>query len=356
MKKRGIIIIVALLATLALIIFVLQTNKAENAATTAIVAEGNSGAVAVNTEKATKSVINLDFGANGTFAANQDLVLSAENSGRVNRVLVDEGAHVSKGQVLARIDDELLSVDVQTAQANYQNALRDLERYESSYKTGGVTRQQLDNARLNVKTLKARVQAASRKSSDANIKAPISGIINKRFIEQGSFVNPGAQLFEIVDVSTLKLKVAANESQIVNLKTGQRVAIKSTVFPDVNFYGKISFIAPKADNSLNFPVEIEVNNSADNTLRAGMYGTAVFDFHQQQATLTIPRTAFVGSVNSNKIFVLSGDTAKERQVTAGRILGERVEILDGLKEGERVITSGQINLVDGTKVQVVNQQ
>src|SRR5690606_15523211 len=160
----------------------------------------------------------LDFTANGTFAANQDLTLSAENAGRVTRVLVDEGSRVSKGQIVARIDADLLNVDVETARANYQTATRDLERYESSFKTGGVTQQQLDNARLNVRTSRARLESANIKSGDANIKAPISGIVNKRFIEQGSFVNPGAQLFEIVDVSKLKLKVTANETQVVNLK------------------------------------------------------------------------------------------------------------------------------------------
>jgi RND family efflux transporter MFP subunit len=352
MTKKGIITVVAILASLASIILILKNNKKKNAEATTVVADGNSGAVAVSTEKVVQSDINLDFSSNGNFAANQDLTLSAENSGRVTKVLVDEGSYVSKGQIVARIDDELLDVDVQTAQANYQNALRDLERYESSFRTGGVTQQQLDNARLSVQTLKARLQSAGRKSNDANIKAPISGIINKRFIEQGSYVNPGAQLFEIVDVSRLKLKVTANETQIANIKTGDRVQIKSNVFPNSSFSGKVSFIAPKADNSLNFPVEIEVSNNAGNQLKAGMYGTAVFDFPQQNASVTIPRTAFVGSVNSNKIYVLNGDTAKERKVTAGRILGERVEVLNGIKEGETVITSGQINLVDGTEVQV----
>jgi RND family efflux transporter MFP subunit len=353
MKKKGIISISAILIVLVLIGWVLQSNKEKNAATTAVVASGNTGAVAVNTEKVSTMNVTLDFNANGTFAANQDLILSSENSGRVSRVLVDEGSRVSQGQIVARIDAELLNVDVETAQANYQSAAKDLERYESSFKTGGVTQQQLDNARLNVRTSRARLQAASRKSGDANIKAPISGIVNKRFIEQGSFVNPGAQLFEIVDVSKLKLKVTANENQVVRLKIGDRVTIKSNVYPTSSFNGRVSFIAPKADNSLNFPVEVEVSNNAGGQLKAGMYGTAVFDFPQQNAALTVPRTAFVGSVQSNKVYVLKGSSAKSREVVAGRTFGERVEVLEGLKEGETVITSGQINLVDGTEVQVI---
>lgn len=353
MKKRSIITVIVVVLVLALIAWVLQNNKKSNQAKTAVVAEGNTGAVAVKTETAKTGTVDLDFSANGNFAANQDLTLSAENSGRVTRITVDEGDHVQRGQVVARIDDELLSVEAQAAQANYQNAVRDLERYESSFKTGGVTQQQVDAMRLNVRNALARVQTAKRKSNDADIKAPISGIVNKRFIEKGSFVSPGTQLFEIVDLSKLKLKVTANETQVVNLKVGDRVKITSKVFPEKEFTGKISFIAPKADNSLNFPVEIEVSNNNGNELKAGMYGTAVFDLPQQRPVITVPRTAFAGSVNSNKVFVLDGSTARSRNVTPGRIAGERVEILEGLKEGETVITSGQVNLTDGTQVQAV---
>lgn len=350
MKRKTIISVVAVIAVLGLIVFVLQNNKKKNESLTAVVASSSSGAVAVKTELVGKTDVNLDFTANGTFAANQDLTLASENAGRVSRVLVDEGAYVRKGQVVARIDADLLNVDVETARANLQSAQRDLERYESSFKTGGVTQQQLDNARLQVKNSRSRLESANLRSGQSNVKAPISGIVNKRFIEQGSYVNVGAQLFEIVDVSKLKLQVTANESQVVTLKVGDRVSIKSNVFPTASFQGRVSFIAPKADGSLNFPVEIEVSNTSGNQLKAGMYGTAQFDFPQENAALTIPRSAFVGSVNSNKVYVLEGKNAQERQVTPGRLLGNRVEVLDGLKEGEKVITSGQVSLVDGTEV------
>jgi len=86
-----------------------------------------------------------------------------------------------------------------------------------------------------------------------------------------------------------------------------------------------------------------------------MYGTAVFNFPKQAPGILVPRTSFVGSVSSNQVFVLdqASNTAKLRKVIAGRILGDSVEILEGLNEGETVITSGQINLADGTPVSIV---
>ncbi|WP_293787939.1 efflux RND transporter periplasmic adaptor subunit [uncultured Pedobacter sp.] len=353
--KRVITIIIVVVVALGAIAYVLSNNKKKNEEKTAFIAKGG-GAVAVRVAEVEKKVVDLDFSANGNFIPKQELNFLSENAGRVKAIYVDEGDRVSKGQLLARVDAEIINTDRETAEAAYENAKRDEARYQSSFQTGGVTQQQLDQAKLATKNAKLRLQASQRRLSDANIKSPINGIVNKRYIEVGAFVTAqGTQLFELVDVSKLKLKVNVNESQVANLKVGDKIEIKSSVFPTDSFSGKVTFIAAKADATLNFPVEIEVENSHKNTLKAGMYGTAVFKFPKQAPSILIPRTSFVGSVSSNQVFVLdkASNTAKTRNVVAGRILGDNVEILDGLKEGETVITSGQINLTEGTPVSIV---
>jgi membrane fusion protein (multidrug efflux system) len=353
--KKIIIAVLVIVVVGAGIVFVLTNNKKKNAEKTAFIAEGG-GAVAVRVSTVEKKTVDQDYSVNGNFIPKQELNFLSENAGRVSAIYVDEGARVTKGQTLARIDAEIINTDRETAQATYQNAVRDQARYQSSFETGGVTQQQLDQAKLATQNAKLRLQASQRKVSDANIKSPINGIINKRYIEVGAFVNTqGTQLFEIVDVSKLKLKVNVNESQVANLKIGDQIDIRSSVFPNDKFSGKVTFIAAKADATLNFPVEIEVENSNKNTLKAGMYGTAIFRAPKLAPSILVPRTSFVGSVSSNQVFVLdkSNNTSRLRKVVAGRILGDNVEILDGLKEGESVITSGQINLAEGTPVSIV---
>lgn len=353
--KRVIIIIVVIVVALGAIALVLTNNKKKNEAKTAFIAQGG-GAVAVRVATVEKKVVDLDFSVNGNFIPKQELNFLSENAGRVSKIYVDEGSRVSKGQPLARIDAEIINTDRETAEATLQNAVKDEARYASSFQTGGVTQQQLDQAKLAVRNARLRLQSATRRVSDANIKSPINGIINKRYIEVGAFVTAqGTQMFEIVDVSKLKLKVNVNESQVANLKIGDNIEIKSSVFPTDKFNGKVTFIAAKADGTLNFPIEIEVDNSAKNTLKAGMYGTAVFKFPKQAPSILVPRTSFVGSVSSNQVFIYdkASNTSKIRKVVSGRILGDSVEILDGLNEGETVITSGQINLAEGTAVSIV---
>ena len=354
MKKKGIIktiiTVFVLVAAFGLIGYVLTNNKKKNLEKTAVVSQ-SSGDVSVRVVQVGKQVLARDFAVNGNFEPFQQMDFAAENSGRVTRVLVKEGSRVSRGQTLAIIETDQLNIDAEAAQATYLNAVRDLQRYENAFATGGVTQQQLDQARLAVENAKARVEQAKIRVGDANIKSSINGVVNKRYIEPGAVVSPGAKLFEIVDVSRLKLSVTVNEAQVAGLKTGDKVNIKVSVFPDRSFTGTVSFIAAKADASLNFPVEIELSSNPGGVLRAGMYGTAVFEFPKQSETLAIPRSAFVGSVSNNEVFVVeNGNIARLKNVIAGRIIGDKVEIIGGLEEGQSVITSGQINLVDGSRI------
>jgi membrane fusion protein (multidrug efflux system) len=349
MKK--IIYIVAGIAVIGLIAYILTNNKKKNETETEIISQKNAS-VAVRIDTVKTDVPNLDYTANGTFVPSQELSFPAENSGRVVKVLVDEGSTVRVGQTLAVIKGDQLNIEVQNAQAQYQTALADFQRYENAFKTGGVTKQQVDQAKMSLTNAKSRLSQARLNYGDATIKSSINGIVNKRNIEPGSVVAPGTVLFELVNVATLKLKVTVNEQQIANLKTGTSVKVKASVFPDKEFTGKVTFIAPKADESLSFPVEIEIANNTNNEIKAGMYGSAIFSSAtaQQKPITTIPRIAFVGGVGNNQVFVVKDSTARLTKITAGRILGEEVEVLGGLKEGEIVVTSGQINLVDGTKV------
>lgn len=349
--KKTVLYIVIGIAVIGLIAYILISNKKENENETQLISKQNS-AVAVRIDTVSANTPNLDYSANGTFAPSQELSFPAENSGRVIKVLVDEGSPVRIGQTLAIIKGDQLNIELQTNQAAYQNALTNSKRYENAYTTGGVTKQQLDQAKLDLVNAKSRLDQARINYGDASIKSSINGIVNKRNIEPGSVVAPGTVLFELVNVSTLKLMVNVDEQHVAGLKVGSPIKVKASVYPDKEFNGKITFIAPKADGSLNFPVEIEIENSKDNELKAGMYGTATFSSGaaQQAPVTTIPRNAFVGGVAGNQVFVVKDSVARLTKIVSGRIFGENVEVLSGIKEGELVVTSGQINLTDGTKV------
>lgn len=352
MKKTLIYIVIAAVLV-GLAAYKISSNKSKQEAEVAEVAK-EVDKINVNVVTVQYESINTDYTANGTFLPKAETNLSSEISGKVVSVLVKEGSRVGAGQVVATIKKDAIEVDMSQAQNNLQNAIIDNQRYENAFKTGGVTKQQLDNSRLQLKNAQAAVRAQGVRVNDTSVRAGISGTINKKMVEPGMVVAPGTALFEIVNINTLKLSVLVDESQVGRIQIGQTVKINVNVLPEESFSGRITFIAPKSDASLNFPVEIEVPNKGN--LKAGMYATAVFKTNhgaETQNMLTVPATAFVNGVSSGQIFVAQNGVAKLIKVTPGKVYGDKVQILNGLKNGDQVITSGQINLDNGSKINII---
>ena len=352
MKKTLIYIVIAAVLV-GLAAYKISSNKKQQTATVQEVAK-QVDKINVNVVTVQYESINTDYTANGTFLPKAETNLSSEISGKVVSVLVKEGSRVGAGQVVATIKKDAIEVDMSQAQNNLQNAIIDNQRYENAFKTGGVTKQQLDNSRLQLKNAQAAVRAQSVRVNNAAVRAGISGTINKRMVEPGAVVSPGTPMFEIVNINSLKLSVLVDESQVGKIQLGQQVAINVNVLPEDSFSGRITFIAPKSDASLNFPVEIEVQNRGN--LKAGMYATAIFQTNngaETQNMLTVPATAFVNGVSSGQIFVAQNGVAKLIKVTPGKVYGDKVQILNGLKNGDQVITSGQINLDNGSKINII---
>lgn len=352
MKKTLIYIIVAAVLV-GLAAYKIVDNKKKQEAEVKEVAK-QVDKINVNVVTVSRQDIDTDYSANGTFIPKQESNQSADIAGRVVNVYVKEGSRVAAGQVLATIKRDAIEVDVTQAQNNLQNAIIDNQRYENAYKTGGVTKQQLDNSRLQLKNAQSAVRAQGVRVNDTSVRAGISGMINKKMVEPGMVVSTGTALFEIVNINSLKLSVLVDESQVGRIQIGQEVDINVNVLPDEKFTGRITFIAPKSDASLNFPVEIEVQNRGN--LKAGMYATALFKTNhgaETQNMLTVPAEAFVNGVSSGQLFIVNNGTAKLIKVTTGKVYGDKVQILSGLNGGEQVITSGQINLYNGSKINIV---
>ena len=355
MKKTSKIVVPTLVIVIVFvaIAFILNSNKKKNEAETAIVSKMNNS-VNVQVDTVKLSALNVEYTNNGLFEPFQELEFSAEQSGCVSKVYVEEGDEVRVGQPLAIVKTDQLSVELENAKAAFRNAQSNNERYQNAFKTGGVTKQQVDQAALDLQNAKAQLDRASIQYGDATIKATINGMVNKRSVEPGTVVSPGTALFELVDVSRLKLKSTLNEINVAHLNKGDTVVITASAIPGRQFTGVIGFIAPKADSSLNFPVEVEVLNTENFPLKAGMYGSMSFKSSQSEK-LTVNRKAFVGSVSNYQVFVIQPDsTVVLRKVIPGLVSEKNVEVINGLKKGELVVVSGQINLEDGTKVRSVN--
>ena len=351
MKKKTIITVVALAGIAVAFFLILQSNKQQNEEELSIVARENTE-VSVQTAVAQKERISGMFTVNGTFQPDARANISAEMGGQIAAIYVKEGDAVKQGQVIAKLTGDKTNVNLSNAKANLDNATSNLDRYEAAFETGGVTAAQLDQARLQVQNARAQFQSAQLNSGDTNVRSQISGIVNEKMVEVGMVVNPGTPIVEVVDITSLDLSVEVDEALVNQLNVGDSVKVVPSVTKDT-ITGKITFIAPASNGALKFRVEITVNNS-EGGLRAGMYATAIFNQEGQNNVLVVPREAFVGSVSDNQVFQVKDGTAYLTKIRTGVNYGGKVQVTDGLTEGDVVVTSGQINLTDATAVEVIN--
>jgi membrane fusion protein (multidrug efflux system) len=317
--------------------------------------DGNLQRIPVFIEVAGLSRISGNFESNGSFSAIHELTLMSEGNGKVVDLRFNTGDMVQEGKVLAILDDELIRSQLSLAEAALVKSKADLKKYESLLANDAISTQQVEDARLGLKKAETDVTALRKQLDYTSIKSPIPGTVTKRFIEKGSLVMPGTPVAEIVDVSRLKFIANVAESEVVQITPGQKVVLTASLFPGIDYRGTVVSVGVKADDARRFPVEIELFNDPKHPLKAGMFGMALFSFSSEREALMIPRHAIVGSIKEPNVYIIEGEKAVLRGIRIGKATDQQVEVLDGLKPGEVIVISGQINLDNNALVTIVNK-
>jgi RND family efflux transporter MFP subunit len=289
----------------------------------------------------------------GTIVANSDVPVVAETQGRVVAVLASVGDYKPAGSVLVQIDDELKKAEFIKAEVLYERAKKDAERFKSLREEHAATEWQKENAWQAFKVAEAEYIRARKAYRDTRISTPIAGIVTARPVEVGTMVQPGMVVANVVDISRLKVKLNVAESDVFKMKAGDAVQITTDVYPGVTFAGTIASISAKADESHTYPVEITLPNSKQHPLKAGMFGRVTFVSMPRTQALSIPREALIGSVKQAQVFVVANGMALQRNLVVGDVIGNRVIVLEGLREGETVIVNGWNNVKDSVLVEIV---
>ena len=292
----------------------------------------------------------------GNFNASADVNVIAETQGTVRNVYVKVGMQVKEGTVLVKVDDEIPRSNASAAEISFQKAQRDYQRAEELYQENSVSASQLDASRLAMKAAENQLDIVRRQLANTLIKSPIPGTVNARYVDVGTMVQGGKPVANIVDISTLKVRVNVAENEAFQLKAGDHVEITTEVYHGTTFDGIIDNIASKADEAHTYPIEILVRNSAAHPLKAGMFARVVFKAIAPSDVLTIPRVALIGSTKDAQVYVVKGSVGVLRSIVIGKQSAGLFEVTSGLAEGDTVVVSGQNNLVDGARVQVVKSQ
>lgn len=291
----------------------------------------------------------------GTFEARKELSIIAETQGRITELYITEGQQVRNGQPVAKIDDASIQSQLASAKAALEKSKKDLERYSNLLEVGAISQTQYEEVELSVQNNQTNLTSLESQLKYNTVNAPMGGVVSEIILEEGSFANPGTEIARIVDIGRLNLIINVDETNVPKISEGQNVAITTDVYPDQVINGRIKQVSVTADQARKYEIKIEISNNGKNELKAGMYGTAIIPLKGQvdESVLIIPRKSVVGSVKQPQVFVLSNGTAVLKDVEVGKNIGDNVVALDGLQKGQKVITTGQINLDDGRAVKVI---
>jgi RND family efflux transporter MFP subunit len=350
-KRSRIIVIVVIVAAVVFVVFKLSSNKQKFQADVAFT-QRKVDKIPVATETVSKGILSENVVATGTLEASEVLNLVSETQGKIIKIYKEKGDRVACGDIIAKVDDEVISANVLTAEANYAQFEKDVERLTRLSGENAVTKRDLEQATIGLKKAKADLITARKALSNTSIKSPISGYINSDFITEGQLLGGGSPVCEIVNNNQLKLNIKVSEREAYKVKVGQNVVVRLTVFPDKKFNGHIASIAEKADAAMKFNVEIILANNGNTHLRSGLYAEAELPVKNEEQFI-INKISIIGSMENPEVFVVKNDKAVKRQLVIGQSNDKQVEVLSGLNEGEKVIVSGQLNLKDGDEVSII---
>ena len=364
-KKWQIIGLVLVILMIAVIAYKIYTNIATGK-------ERASRALAGRTVTVEAAAVGRrDLAPVFTFSANLEAVWSTEVStkadGRIDKLFVEEGDRVTAGMVLARLDMNELAAQVMQAEGQVLQAKATLEqnelnfqRMDALYKQNAVSAHTLDSARTQRNLALGGVRAAQgnlillkTRLDNANILSPLNGVVIRRHVQAGAFSKAGAAIFTVADVSTLLAKAVVGEAQIAELTLGKSVNVKVDALKGQEFKGRVTRLSPAASvPTRTFTAEVSIPNPGEQ-IKVGMFANADIVGQERKNVLAVPESALVMREDQKTVFVVAEENRVVQKVLKlGDAAGGYVEVLSGVKEGERIIVAGQHKLKDGASIRL----
>ena len=220
-----------------------------------------------------------------------------------------------------------------------------------------ASRQQLESAKnaaeqqfQALQAARARVALARKALADTTVRAPFSGLVAQRMVSTGDYVTRGMKVAQVVRIMPLRIELTVPEQFVASVSVGQPVSFSVDAFPGRSFAGTVRFVSPalRADQRALTVEAVVPNDRAE--LKPGMFATARVEQNTKEPAVLVPESAVRVISGTGRVFVVTGDRVEERIVTTGQKVEALVEVVTGLKAGERVASASVNHLVDGMKV------
>jgi RND family efflux transporter MFP subunit len=280
--------------------------------------------------------------------------VNSQMTGTVLRVLVQEGDRLRTGDLMAQLDTREVEAQSERARATLANADAAFRRATEMHERQIITEAEFEQAKAAYGTARSDVVLWETRLGFGRILAPAPGVVTAKLVEAGSAVSTNQRLFELADESLLVTRVQVSELDVVHLNGGEHVSVVLDAYPDQPVPGRIRRIFPGADpQSRLVPVEIALGAPPPGVVvRPGFLARVRLDLDAIEGALAVPNSALGAAADGAFVFTVEADTIVRRRVATGLGADGWMQIVSGLAEGERVVTSGHTNLRDGVRVRV----
>ncbi len=283
------------------------------------------------------------------------VTVAAQSGGVVEKIYFEKGDDVQKGDRLADIDSELQDAQYSEAKANYDLQESNYQRAQKLYAANAITERDYNSAVAAFESARARLKQAKVALDRSRVDAPISGIIVEKYFELGEFAPPGAGIADIEQMDKIKISVGIPEKDIIYFEEGEKVEIIFDMLEEGVFEGEITYVSPSADErSHTFPLELKLDNP-DGVIRTGLIARVKLLRKQYEDAVVIPQTSIVERADKNVVFIVEEGKAKLREIKIEVTADGQALIAEGLEFGDRLIVSGQRDLVDEESINVASE-
>jgi membrane fusion protein (multidrug efflux system) len=328
---------------------------AASAVAAPVPASATGGAAAVTVDVAAVRRLRLvdEVNAVGTLLSNESVLIRPEVAGRITRLNFSDGKKVDKGQLLVAFDATVNQAEVRQAQAELNIARANFDRNADLARQKFVSDRARDESQANVQVLEARLALAQARLSKLEIRAPFSGVVGIRTVSVGDFVKDGADLVNLVDISSVKVDFRVPERYVDAARPGQAIEVMLDALPGQVFHARVDAVDPTIDSNGRSALLRGRIENGDGRLKPGMFARVRLILAERAQALVVPEEAIVPQGGKLSVWKVVDGKAMRTEVTTGLRRDARVEILDGLRDGDMVVTAGQIRLArDGTPVNV----
>ncbi|HBC3595112.1 TPA: multidrug efflux RND transporter periplasmic adaptor subunit VmeC [Vibrio parahaemolyticus] len=293
----------------------------------------------------------------GFIEPNQGVTVANETSGVIDKIAFESGTQVEAGQPLVLLDSEVEKANLKSSQAKLPAAEAKYKRYQGLFKKGSISKEAYDEAEANYYSLKADIESLKATIDRREIKAPFAGVVGIRNVYLGQYIQAGSDIVRLEDSSVMRLRFTVPQTDISRIKLDQEVDIFVDAYPDQPFKGSISAIEPAVNvQSGLIQVQADIPNS-DGKLRSGMFARANIIMPKLANQVTLPQTAITFTLYGDNVYIVTEKDGEKRVKQHVVKVGERTKdiahILEGVKPGDVVVTSGQVRLSNHAKVSIV---